>query len=530
MNKTLITLWIMSLTSGLLLALSFLPSDFFFLSFFGIVPMLEIFRKGAKNKMSYWKVFALFYFSFIVWQGIAASWILELSPKLSFIGLLTLFPMPLLLAFVPTIYRRLGKIFAMAFFISTWLAVEFLQEYFLLSTPFFTLGNYLGKTPILMQWYSYTGVLGGSLWILLINVSLFNLLSSIKNKGLKMRNALLFFFSILFIPASISILIFYNYQEKGVDTPVAVLHTAVDCYHEKYQSQPDALMESYLNVALPGVDANTRYLVFPETAITNGGWLHQFENNKIINQFVERSPNYPQLQLVTGAVVYEQMNDENLFSDSPKASYLKYNEEYDVWYSLYNAALQVGAATPVQFRTKQGLVPFQEKAIFPGLFKNQLAVGIDFRFNSRQQNDDVFYSDERKVTAIICYETVFSHLFTQYAKSGAQAFFIILNEGWYQNIRAASQFQYIAAVRAVENRRCIARSSNMGVSGFINQKGEVLQQYSEFKPKVLKGVLLFNDVQTFYNSTGNYLGFLSTSTCLLIFMLFLVRKFKTNQQ
>ena len=54
-----------------------------------------------------------------------------------------------------------------------WIAFEYLHLNWDLSWPWLILGNVFSSHPVLVQWYSYTGVLGGTLWIFLINILVF---------------------------------------------------------------------------------------------------------------------------------------------------------------------------------------------------------------------------------------------------------------------------------------------------------------------------------------------------------------------
>src|SRR5699024_1865693 len=65
--------------------------------------------------------------------------------------------------------RRLGQFTLLAF----WIGFEFIHFNWELSWPWLTLGNIFSVAPQLVQWYSFTGALGGTLWILLVNSILF---------------------------------------------------------------------------------------------------------------------------------------------------------------------------------------------------------------------------------------------------------------------------------------------------------------------------------------------------------------------
>ena len=61
-------------------------------------------------------------------------------------------------------------------FISLWLSWEWVHQYWDLSWPWLNLGNGFATMPQLVQWYEFTGVFGGTLWVLVINVLCYQLL------------------------------------------------------------------------------------------------------------------------------------------------------------------------------------------------------------------------------------------------------------------------------------------------------------------------------------------------------------------
>ena len=53
--------------------------------------------------------------------------------------------------------------------------MEYLHLNWDLSWPWLTLGNVFANTTYFAQWYEYTGFLGGSFWVLIINILFFKL-------------------------------------------------------------------------------------------------------------------------------------------------------------------------------------------------------------------------------------------------------------------------------------------------------------------------------------------------------------------
>ena len=67
----------------------------------------------------------------------------------------------------------IGEKHALISFPVLWLAFEYLHLNWDLTWSWMTLGNVFSDKTAWIQWYEYTGVLGGSLWVLTINTILY---------------------------------------------------------------------------------------------------------------------------------------------------------------------------------------------------------------------------------------------------------------------------------------------------------------------------------------------------------------------
>src|SRR5690606_11389758 len=76
---------------------------------------------------------------------------------------------PLLMALVFRFYYQMRKksniIFSFLGLICSWVGYEFLHQSWDLAFPWMTLGNGFAGFHQLIQWYSITGVFGGTIWI-----------------------------------------------------------------------------------------------------------------------------------------------------------------------------------------------------------------------------------------------------------------------------------------------------------------------------------------------------------------------------
>ena len=75
-------------------------------------------------------------------------------------------------------------------FITLWITMEYLHLNWDLSWPWLTLGNAFANAPNAVQWYEFTGFLGGSLWVLMMNILLFRFLQSKKTSTIVLATLL----------------------------------------------------------------------------------------------------------------------------------------------------------------------------------------------------------------------------------------------------------------------------------------------------------------------------------------------------
>jgi apolipoprotein N-acyltransferase len=521
--------WFLPFLSGILLGVSALPSKIWFISFLAFIPFLVSLQFIANKKRR--NVYFLFQLllmlsTFYLWVGF---WVLQTANLGFIVGLFIVVPFLVLLFPYIFIFQKRPAL-ANFFFVAAWLSAEYIQGYFELGSPFYNLGHNLGAAPKLIQWYEYTGAAGGTLWILVVNVVLYKLINGFINKSGEWKKQLVLVLSSILIPMLISMGIYYTYEEKGKSVEVLVLHPSTDNTDVKYRINIYDLLELYLENTLSHISDKTEYLVFPETAITNTGFIEDYHRNLVFNRWFERTAQFPNLKLISGAVAYEAIPNVGKIKNYRRIPGIRYSENYKTWYYTYNAALQLEQGQAVQFRVKDRLVPYQEYAPYPLILPRISPVGIDFQFSGKENNRQVFTaSNGRKTAALICYETIYGNLFARAAREGAEAFFVLLNEGWYDDPKVPRQFLQLSVIRAIENRRSVVHSSNMGITAVISTKGEILSQTAIKEPDFIKQNVQFSRKWTLMAHLHNYIGILSlifvfSIVLIAFFLLFLINK------
>ena len=124
---------------------------------------------------------------------------------------------------------------------------------------------------------------------------------------------------------------------------------------------------------------------------------------------------------------------------------------------------------------KRRLVPFGEYVPLRGLLgKLVTPVAALGEFSEGPLKQPLFEVGGVKLGAAVCYESIFTYLFTADAKAGAEVFFNITNDGWYLDTAAPYQHFIVNIFRAAETRRPVLRAANNGISAVIDPWGRVL--------------------------------------------------------
>ncbi|MCK5823454.1 MAG: apolipoprotein N-acyltransferase, partial [Bacteroidales bacterium] len=404
-----------------------------------------------------------------------------------------------------------------------------------ISFPGLALGNGFSNDVLLVQWYEYTGVLGGSLWILIVNVLIFLSIKSFIsinkiNKELIFR--LIFLCLVISIPIAISVYTYYNYEEKKSPRNFVVLQPNVDPYNDKYDlSLERKQLSDLLFMADSLADDSVDYFVGPETALPKGMWQSKLKYEYDIIRLKQFVREHPKSKFILGLSSYKLFKEgEKISATARKLSGL--NRYYDA----FNTAMQIDTTQEIQLYHKSKLVVGVEKMPFPKMFRFLESFALDMggivgSLGTQKERSTLnSHNDKIRVATPICYESIYGEYVTGYIKNGANFLIIITNDGWWGNTAGYKIHLSLSRLRAIETRRSIARSANTGISCFVNQRGDLIKPTSWWKKDVIKSTLNANDEITFYVKHGDYIGRIAElfSILLLIYTLFLFVKNKKS--
>ena len=455
------------------------------------------FFKYAYLTLFLWNLFTTYWVSYSTLPGGMAAVVFN-----------ALFMMAPLMAFYWT-KRAAGRTVGYLSFPVYWIAFEQFHLNWDLTWPWLTLGNGFASLPSWVQWYEYTGFLGGSLWVLVVNLLVF---LAWRNPEKKPGKWLVPVLAVL-VPLGLSFWIGNRYEEKGEAAEVVVVQPNVDPYKEKFESGAahipfPAQLERLITLSEQQITPNTKFLLWPETSISNGiNWEEGFSMSPIkltLQDFLRRHPGLELVAGTTSAISYPNPASKSVSArHHPQIGY----------YDVFNAGLHLQQNGEYEFYHKSKLVPGVEKMPYPHLldFLGPLAIDLGGTVGGYgTQEYRAVYAHSQNPTwsgaPVICYESIYGEYVSEYVRNGANAIFIITNDAWWSDSPGYKQHLAYASLRAIETRRSVARSANTGISGFIDQKGKITQKSEWWVQASLRGQVRFNQEKTFYTRHGEYIG------------------------
>lgn len=530
------TRFVYALTSALMAWLAFPPYNLSLLIFVAWVPLLltedQLFYRHGKDTGRHILLWSSLHF--LLFNTLATWWI----KNAAWIGaiaaiMINTFLMSAVVYAYHRVKRSSGERTAWPVLVAGWMAMEYLNLRWDLDFPWLLMGNAFAGNPWMVQWYSATGVPGGTLWVWIVNLLVFTGIRSLllrggmqgeerTNQGWLAFRDLFRAIVILIFPLLASLYLHQTHSEKGVPTiEVGIVQPNVNPYNEKFKADTEAeQLENLFWLSDKAIGPETRLLLWPETSIPGLVWLPDSTGNQHqLQQIRHRLSYYEGVSLLAGASTVTDLG-----MNPPDQPALR-RQAGGRGYIAHNTALWMKNGEALGVYHKSRLVAGVEKLPYPaffGLINRLISVdlgGMSGQLGPQSQRS-VFTAGILRVAPVICYESVFGDYTTGYTRGpeGANLIAIITNDGWWGETDGHRQHLAYARLRAIENHRYVVRSANTGISAVINARGDVLQQLPWWKPGWLRLRVALHNEQTFYMRYGDYLGRLG---CFLFVLLLL---------
>ena len=499
--------------SGILFAAAFPPVPTGVTAFAALLPFLFL-----MEDMDSWRdAFRWSYLTFLVGNAGAIWWISGWwgdDPWLKAAGVAVNLIHPLFFTVPALLYhavrRRIGTLAAAGAFPVLWTAWEWLSHLPELSFPWLLLANTQTYDVGNIQFIAYTGAFGLSFWVATINALLFVMTRQLLSGAWTLRSkrmiatAAMLLLAVLLPKLHSSLVMRHPPAEEGSVT-VGIIQPDIDPY-DKWGSgdtplgKLKGLTAVYDSLAVFQPDL----VLLPETAIPFRILQHSYGDEwRWLRRHVD-SVGVPLLAGFPHTVWYENPATAPSSARRVKGSDLRYHD--------YNAAMLVepgedipqiyhkSRLTPLSERIPYlDALPFMQDALSWGVGISNWGLGEDttvFRFRGSEVSSGIW--------AMICYETLYPSFVAGFANRGADVFAVITNDGWFGPSSGPYQLLQYTVLRAVENRRAVARCANNGVSAFIDPFGRVRQATPLYERLgIVRSIPIIRE-RTFYTRHGDW--------------------------
>lgn len=506
-----------------MLGISWPTYGFYFLIFIAFTPLIHLIESN-KNE----NIFKLTFFSFVtfmVWNIITTHWLYYATlTGMLFAIIVNSILMSLIVLASLSIWKKLSYKLSIIFFISLWICFEKFHLNWDFSWPWLNLGNVFSENIKIIQWYEYTGVFGGTLWVLISNFFSYNLLKKLINHE-NFKSDTINVSVIILIPIIVSLIIYTNIDVEEEKIKTLIIQPNIDPYNEKFNRSNDQNLR-YLESILNDVKNRNSLVILPETYFSDGSLISSLNYSTLIEGLKgirERSDT----EILTGIELYD------VFNDSSRVKKYSNRLENNRWLDLFNASIFISEDIDIYKKSK--LVVGIEKMPYKNFLEPLLGtLLIDFGglSYSRGYQDyrTVFKSNTgTKVAPIICYESIYGEYVSEYVRNGANLLAIITNDGWWNNTEGHKQHLSYARLRSIETRKNIVRSANTGISAVINYRGEILKTIGYEQEGLINKNVGMNDKITFYTKYGDYIFRLCLFFIIIISAFYLANLLKVKK-
>lgn len=566
---------------ALLASLPFLVPHAGFLMLSAFVPLLcaeEIARETEMKRFWVWH-----YSGFVLWNAATTFWVCNATVGG---GIFAVLANALQMSLIFGLFRWSRKYIQGAlpylFLLLAWIAWE---RYYLtwaqISWPWLVLGNGFARTTGWVQWYEYTGTLGGSLWIWGMNLAVYGIVMALgsgrwhllngKARAASIAGAL----ALLLGPVAVSGVLLVRERHDLAGEPAGAVPAAssasaagagealsviiaqpnFDPYHKfeaMTQAEQTAILLQQFESALQKFPAAEPVLLIAPETFTGDiivGDVPASQTYQTFKAFLSRHPN---ANLLFGASTYDFIESFSRPSRTARAC------GEGQWYESHNSALLMDSTGRADIFHKSKLVVGVELTPYPAVFRpvDDWLGGVMGRCVGQPQVTNLFFREyipgapvssgagaggaagaaaaapsvrEIPIGCAICYESVYGEYCTGYIRKGARLLTIITNDAWWKDTPGYRQHLSYAALRAIETRRWIARCGNTGISAIIDPTGRIVRKTAWWQPEVLTGRVSLSGRQTWFVRHGDYIGRFSIFLFILLLLSVIVRALMTRR-
>ncbi len=531
MKRENILLWGLVLLFAVLMSVPFLVPHTGLLALIGFIPLLCMERIASQTGKKH--IWIYHYGAFVLWNAFTTFWVCNATVGG---GLFAIFANAFQMSLIFGLFRMSKRKFRGAlpylFLAMAWIAWERFYFDAEISWPWLVLGNSFARTIWAIQWYEFTGVLGGSLWIWACNLGIFGLLVVLSDGSWAYMNpkaktaAIMGLLALFILPPVFSLRIedrYENAMESDKQLEVLIVQPNIDPYNKfqaMTQDQQNALLESMMAKGLADRKTDScstpLLMVAPET-FTGDIVCGDYPRSRTWRRFTSFLKDYPGVNLLFGASSYDYV-----YSDKAPSHTARHIRE-GLWLEAHNSALMTDGTARTEIFHKSKLVVAVEQTPYPAIFCkiDDMLGGVMGRCVGQDEITLLNVNGEQTSIPIgcaVCYESIYGEYYTGYIRKGAKAMTIITNDAWWGNTPGYRQHLSYASLRAIETRRSIARCANTGISAIISPSGKILKPTPWWEQASIRSYLPLREDLTFFVTHGDITG----RICNFLFCLLLL--------
>jgi apolipoprotein N-acyltransferase len=248
------------------------------------------------------------------------------------------------------------------------------------------------------------------------------------------------------------------------------------------------ILDRYLQLTQQAADQGAEFIIWPEAATP---FYFEEDPTGVVVRRLVRGLGRP---LLLGS-------DEVEDGDPPRT--------YNSAFMLDRAGATAAVYRKIQLVPFGEYVPFQRVLFFVGPLVEAVSAF------SRGTRVTMLPVEGHMVSTAICYEVTYPALAREAVRQGSEMLTTITNDGWYGESSAAFQHFEMAAMRAIEQGRYLARAANTGISGLVDPYGRVVIRTRLFETVAVVGEARFVQATTVYARIGDVAAYVSALITVL---------------
>ena len=355
-----------------------------------------------------------------------------------------------------------------------WVGAEYLRGIVFGGFPWIPLGNTMVTLLPIAQLASVLGVFGLSLFVAFVNVGFATTALTAGRRRLIAGSTT--FAAIATVSIWGGMRLSGNELTSGEPIKIGLIQGNIAQTDKWNPARAGMILDRYLQLTQQAADNGAEFIMWPESSTPF--YFEEDPSGTIVRRMVRRLGR----PLLLGSDEFEQR-------EPPRH---------------YNSAfmLDTGGATAAVYRKIQ-LVPFGEYVPFQRLlfFVGPLVEAVSAF--SRGTRVTMLPVEGHMISTAICYEVTYPALAREAVRQGSEMLTTITNDAWYGESSAAFQHFEMAAMRAIEQGRYLARAANTGISGIVDPYGRILVRTSLFETVAVVGEARFVQARTIYARVGD---------------------------